>query len=226
MRIYFFIFFGLILTGCNSENNRNDPTPETNQGMQVDNQGATNIDSQTVVEMPLESLSVEEELSLRFMREEEKLARDVYLSLFDIWNQNTFKNIADSEQTHTDTVKALIDKYQIADPVIEDTRGQFENADLQSLYHQLTIQGSSSLIEALKVGALIEEIDIIDIENAQQNAIDNEDINLAYDNLKKGSRNHLRAFVSVLEKQGESYQPQKLSQSVYDSIIQSEIETN
>jgi len=37
---------------------------------------------------------------LRFMREEEKLARDVYLKLFDTWKLTVFSRIARSEQRH------------------------------------------------------------------------------------------------------------------------------
>ena len=39
-----------------------------------------------------------ETVTLKFMREEEKLARDVYLYLFDVWGQWIFENIAASEQ--------------------------------------------------------------------------------------------------------------------------------
>jgi tRNA isopentenyl-2-thiomethyl-A-37 hydroxylase MiaE len=82
------------------------------------------------------------------------------------------------------------------------------------------------LIDALLVGAVIEEIDLIDIQNLVDTLEGNEDIVLVYENLMKGSRNHLRAFVSSLEKQGETYQPQYLSQDVYDAIIHAGSETN
>ena len=70
--------------------------------------------------------------SLVFMREEEKLARDVYLSLYDLWGLQIFQNIADSEQTHTDAVASLLEKYDIPDPADTSPAGVFVNPDLQS----------------------------------------------------------------------------------------------
>jgi hypothetical protein len=69
----------------------------------------------------------------------------------------------------------------------------------------------------LRVGVAIEEIDILDLKERRTDTVD---IQLVYDNLTKGSRNHLRSFVSTLEKQtGETYQPQYLSQAAYDAIV-------
>jgi len=102
--------------------------------------------------------------------------------------------------------------------------GQFENSDLQAIYDNKVETGKTSLIEALKLGALIEEIDIKDIKDAQDAYIDNQDINLVYDNLRKGSRNHLRSFVKTLENQGVTYVPSVISQADYDAIINAAIE--
>jgi len=158
---------------------------------------------------------------LIFMREEEKLARDVYLTLYDQWGLQAFSNIASSEQTHTDSVKALLDMYGIDDPVQDDTIGVFVNEDLQTLYDELIATGSQSLVDALNVGAAIEEIDILDlIENIDKTEEAN--IEWVYENLKAGSENHLRAFVSQLEGQsGTAYEPQYLSQALYDEIMSS-----
>lgn len=103
---------------------------------------------------------------LTYVREEEKLARDVYLFLYDMWGLQVFQNIADSEQTHTDAVKTLLDAYGLTDPAAATQPGEFVNPDLQALYNQLTAQGSLSLADALKVGAAIEEIDILDCSSA------------------------------------------------------------
>lgn len=153
------------------------------------------------------------------MREEEKLARDVYIYLFDQWGSEVFDNISNSEQTHTDAILTLLVRYDITDPVGNNAEGVFVDTFLQGLYDTLVAQGSASLIDALLVGAAIEEIDIIDIQNLVNALVGNEDIALVYENLLKGSRNHLRAFVSNLEKQGVIYQPQYLSPDVYDAII-------
>ncbi len=171
------------------------------------------------------TLTEDEVAGLLFMREEEKLARDVYLALYDQWGQPIFKNIAASEQIHTDTVKLLLDKYEIPDPADVSPLGQFSDQDLQALYDQLVEIGSASLADALKVGTAVEEIDILDLEKYLAQT-DSDDIIQVYENLLAGSRNHLRSFVTTLERQtGEIFQPQYLSQEAYDEIISGSFET-
>ncbi len=175
-----------------------------------------NGDGTGITTIPASDLNADEAASLLYMREEEKLARDVYNALFAVWGQPTFQNIASSEQAHMDEVKLLLDRYALTDPALAP--GQFTDANLQALYDQLIAQGSASLADALKVGAAIEEIDIRDLQTrlAQTN---NADIQLVFNNLMKGSYNHLNAFTSVLlQTTGETYQPQYLSADVYQSI--------
>lgn len=62
----------------------------------------------------------------------------------------------------------------------------FTNPDLQALYNNLTARSSQSLAEALKVGAAIEEIDILDLESRLAQT-DNTDIQQVYNNLLSGS---------------------------------------
>lgn len=158
--------------------------------------------------------------ALIFMREEEKLARDVYLEMNDTWSMTVFEHISASEQTHMDAVLNLLEIYGLEDPVGDNERGVFGNQILQNLYDDLTEQGRQSVIDALKAGAAIEEIDILDLENYYQE-IDRADIITVFENLQKGSRNHLRAFVKNLDIQGVSYEPQYLDQATFDSIINS-----
>ena len=165
-------------------------------------------------------LSDREISDLMYMREEEKLAHDVYAALYARWNLPVFNNIAGSELTHTDTVLGLLNAYGIADPAEGLDVGRFNDPDLQALYDQLVEQGSISLGDALKVGAAIEEIDILDLQEAIGQT-GQADIQQVYDNLMQGSYNHLRAFVSSLQQQtGETYQPQYLSEEEYQSIIE------
>lgn len=167
----------------------------------------------------INGLSDAEINSLVFMREEEKLARDVYLALYDQWGLQIFQNIANSEQTHTDAVAKLLEKFDIPDPADTSPEGEFVNPDLQTLFDELIELGSQSLGDALKVGAAVEEIDIIDLQEALEITQD-QSIRKVYENLLNGSENHLRAFTSTLEKQtGEIYQPDYLGQEVYDGII-------
>jgi hypothetical protein len=64
------------------------------------------------------SLTTEEKNDLLFMREEEKLARDVYLTLHDIWGTPVFANIATSEQQHMDAILKLLNTYKLPDPTV------------------------------------------------------------------------------------------------------------
>lgn len=163
-------------------------------------------------------LSAAESAALIYMREEEKLAHDVYIVLYEKWGLRVFGNISQSEQTHTDAIKALLTRYELPDPASSST-GVFTNPDLQTLYNDLIARGSQSLNEALKVGAAIEEIDILDLEKRLPQT-DNADIQQVFNNLLNGSYNHLRAFASNLSAQtGETYQPQYLSVETYQSII-------
>ncbi len=157
--------------------------------------------------------------SLVFMREEEKLARDVYITLYDLWGLQIFQNIANSEQTHKDAVANLLEKFDIPDPANTSPMGAFDNPDLQSLYDELSEMGAQSLANALKVGAAIEEIDIMDLQEYME-VVEEQAIRRVYENLLKGSENHLRAFTSTLEKQtGEIYQPHYMTEDAYDEIV-------
>jgi hypothetical protein len=164
------------------------------------------------------SLSADEQAGLIFMREEEKLAHDVYVTLYAQWGLPVFQNIANSESTHMAAIKVLLDRYGIADPASGNTVGEFTNPELQKLYDGLVAQGSKSLADALKVGAAIEEIDIRDLQTRLAQT-SNVDIQLVYKNLMRGSENHLRAFTTTLQRQtGETYIPQYLDAAIYNSI--------
>jgi hypothetical protein len=171
----------------------------------------------------INSLSVKEQEWLVFMREEEKLARDVYTTLGDKWGVQIFSNISTSEQTHTDAVQNLLSSYNIPDPVKSDEVGVFQSETLQKLYTDLVAEGEQSLVQALKVGAEIEDLDIRDLDIAMSET-KNENILQVYANLQKGSRNHLRSFVRQLESRGEKYAPKYISLEEYNSIISSEQE--
>jgi hypothetical protein len=89
-----------------------------NAGSVTDHTGNGNGTGISVLDIPASDLSPEETAALLFMREEEKLARDVYNTLYEIWGQPTFTNIAASEQTHMDEVKLLLERYSLADPAL------------------------------------------------------------------------------------------------------------
>lgn len=167
-------------------------------------------------------LSNLEKQDLIFLREEEKLARDVYLYAFEKYQEQIFYNISKSEQQHMNRVLYLLNKYNLEEPAIE-ALGIFSNQDLQQLYAKLTVQVDISLIEALKVGATIEDLDIKDITEFESNT-QNIDILNVYSSLKCGSRNHLKSFVLELDLNSISYSPQFISIEEYNEIIESDKE--
>jgi hypothetical protein len=142
-------------------------------------------------------LSQEERDGLIHMRIEEKLARDVYIVMGELWNHKVFLNIQLSEQKHMEAVKRLLDKYSVPDPLTTDSVGVFPDPQFQLLYDQFILQGSQSLQEALLAGKAIEELDIADLEY-QLSFVDNPDIIRVYQNLKAASENHLAAFLRCL----------------------------
>jgi len=162
-------------------------------------------------------LSDVEEADLLFMREEEKLARDVYLTFYDQWSLATFSNIASSEQMHMNAMLKLLKKYDLADPAAGKGIGEFTDTDLQALYATLIATGSAGALEALKVGGLIEEKDMVDIKAAIERS-DHEDIDLVYASLLCGSRNHLRAFAQAIAAQGGGDYVQQYPESDYAEL--------
>lgn len=201
-----------------------DPGPV----MRVDANGTSTFNAGNLATQlstyPLSALSTAEADSLAFMREEEQLAHDVYAVGATLWSPPVFANITASEATHSAAVKALLDRYQLADPLAGLANGTYKTPAFQSLYNSLVATSRVSLIEALKVGAQIEELDMRDI-TVQKAGIDNADILMVYDNLLRGSRNHLRAFMKVLTQQGGTYVPQYISQVEFDAIVNSPVET-
>jgi len=167
---------------------------------------------------PYWELTASEKEGLLFMAEEEKLAGDVYLALNKKWDMRVFDNIGKAEKTHEAAVKTLLARYSV--PYFAKGAGEFSNETLHALYDDLMIQGGAGVMAALQVGAAIEEIDILDIEERMAQT-DREDILLVYANLMNGSENHLRAFVSNLQRLGHEYSPQYLSREEYDGIIRS-----
>lgn len=155
---------------------------------------------------------------LLWMREEEKLARDTYLTLHDTWGLNVFSNIARSEQRHMDALRTQLDLFGLQDPVLDDSIGVFNDATLSGLYLDLTGRGAVSSLEALQVGAYIEELDIADLWEAIDQT-DEPSLISTYENLLSGSRNHLRSFVSQIASTGTAYEAQYLTQEQVEAIV-------
>ena len=147
------------------------------------------------------ALTAEEAAGLQYMREEEKLAQEVYALLGAKYGSRVFTNIARSEAQHTATVKALLDAFGVADPAAGRAAGSYADDELQALYTQLVAQGEKSLNDAINVGIAIEQRDIADLE-ARIAATDRADLKATYGNLLRASENHLRAFTRQLDGSG------------------------
>jgi len=166
----------------------------------------------------------QEDSDLQYIREEEKVARDSYITFNDLWGLAVFANIMDSEQRHMNAVLALLEKYGLPDPAAGKGVGVFTNPALQKLYDTLTALGSGNASSALQVGGLIEETDIQDITAAIGRAR-HEDIVKTYETLMCGSRNHLRSFAELVAKSaGQPYKAQVLPQDQVNKIIASPME--
>lgn len=152
------------------------------------------------------------------MREEEKLARDVYLTMYEEWGIRTFANIARSKQKHMNVLATLIEAQGLVDPVIGSKPGEFKNSDLASLYASLVALGSKSRQEAFTVGAIIEDLVIYDLESYLSETDDPYTI-VVYTNLLKGSENHMRSFTRQLSRYGTAYEARYITQERLEAIL-------
>jgi hypothetical protein len=147
----------------------------------------------TVVPLPESQAKV-----IQFMREEEKLARDVYQQLYEKWQISVFKNIAASEEQHFRATGSLLTRYNLSDPAESKSAGTYSDSGLTMLYQELMAKGLRSLKDALEVGVLIEETDIADLEKAIATT-DRADIKRVFTNLMNASYSHKEAFETNLE---------------------------
>ncbi|MBN1322563.1 MAG: DUF2202 domain-containing protein [Methanotrichaceae archaeon] len=162
-------------------------------------------------------LTAQEVEGVTYIREEEKMARDLYREFGSIHNLSIMNATANSEQNHMDAVKVLIDRNGIADPVVE-ARGAFTASSFQEIYENYSATGQASPEEALRIACSIEEMSITDL-SSRLNETDSEEIRVTYVGLLEGSKKHLRSFVGVLNERGESYSPAHLSQAEFDEIV-------
>jgi len=173
----------------------------------------------------LAPLSQEEIDGLTYMREEEKLARDIYRTMADEWGLIVFTHIARSENKHMQAVKHLLDKYEVDDPVqnaeeTATTGDDFTNDNLGDLFDAFKERGLVSVMDALQVGGEIEETDLRDLLY-QIDQSENNDIIRTYEHLLCGAFIHLRAYVKQIEIRGENYEPLYLTLEELSTIVDS-----
>jgi hypothetical protein len=164
----------------------------------------------------IEALGPREVQGMRFIWEEEKTARDLYVSFYRETNQSIFANLIWSEQNHMDQVKSIMDRYGVSTPVPD--QGALENQTLIQIYTDLLSRGNRSDQEALMAAATFEEISITDLQK-EIAATDNQEVIAVYQGLLAGSRKHLRSYVNDLKEQGIAYTPQYLSKAEFDDVM-------
>lgn len=179
--------------------------------------GCTADNTETTLQSEMQLLSAQEISDLQFLREEEKLAHDVYTYAYERYGLNIFNNIASSEQRHTDAVFNLMKNYGVEDTASE-TIGTFTDSELASLYANLIAKVNLSETDALLVGATIEDLDIYDLDEKATHTT-NTELHALYSNLKCGSENHMRSFTNQLNSREISYDPTYISIAEYQTIL-------
>ena len=137
----------------------------------------------------------DEQASLAFSREEEKMAHDLYTAFGDKYDSAVWDRIARSEERHFDAIGRLLEQFGIDDPSEGNKAGVYDDKDVQELYDDWLAQGQKSEAEAFKAAIALEERDIADLK-VQIKATDNDDIDAVYERLLAGSENHLAAFTA------------------------------
>ncbi len=220
-RSVFFLFLSFTIASTSLAGWGNGGGRRGGQGF-GQNQSQNQSQNQNQNQNQNQGLSVQEAEQLGYLREEEKVARDVYLQLNARWGLYLFSNIATAEQRHMDSVLNSLNQYGLTDSALAQ-RGLFSDPQLQSLYDTLIAQGEESEIAALRTGALIEEVDMQDLDNMIAST-DKSDLIGMYEKLHCGSRNHLRAFVRQMEYRGLVYRAQVLDQEIVDGIVDTPME--
>ena len=165
---------------------------------------------------PAALLSDEQKYALAYMWNEEKLAKDIYLALNDLYPHQTLYNIATrSEVEHEAAVEALVQKYDINITNLKDYEihyspeelralgpGKYAVPQVQALYDTLYVKGSQSLEDALEVGCMVEVTDVEDLDRYIEIADGKEDLVTTFEFLRSGSYNHYWAFDQALKNLG------------------------
>ncbi|MBB3186285.1 DUF2202 domain-containing protein [Microbacter margulisiae] len=214
----------LLLMSCNQQDALKTSKPSYGNLIQVASDGSTTVltNNLQAAFVATPSLSDSELALLLKIKEDEKLARDVYSNLSTAWSQPIFANIETAEERHLQAILTLLRFYNQPDTLVADM-GVFSTPELTQLYQTFVSNGKASLVGAYQVGIQIEEMDIKDLMDGLASN-PNTNIVTTFDNLLKASRNHLRAFYRQLSNLGIVYVPQYLSQEEYDSIVQSPME--
>ena len=189
--------------------------------------GGSNGTGVDISTLPSSTLTQELKDALAYMGNEERLAYDIYMNLYNYHSANgdrvsQLQNIASrSEQSHVGIVQSLVQKYDLTAADLDNVQngiadntvsfsdmpsGQYDIPAIQSLYDALYAKGTDSVQDALEVGCMVEVTDINDLDHylslaAASNA---EDVQAAFEVLRDGSYKHYWAFDKGLKNRGVS----------------------
>lgn len=156
-------------------------------------------------------------------REEEKLARDLYNAFAEAYPAvEAFENARRTEAQHMAYVGAALTDLNLDDPVGGRSPGHYASPEMQRRYDAALAAGRVSLAAALRESAGVVELDLVDLDRAlAETALP--DLDRLYARLARGSRHHLRLFVTTLaDSMGEAYAPQHLSREAFDAVMRGE----
>jgi hypothetical protein len=156
--------------------------------------------------------------TLAYMWNEEKLAKEIYLALYGVWEGQTVTlyNIAtQSETRHIAAVEGLVEAYDINITNLDDYNesyseaelralapGEYAIPELQELYDTLYIEGSSSEQQALEVGCKVEVRDIADLNESIAIASGIDDLVSTFELLRLQSYQHYKEISDTLKSMG------------------------
>ena len=222
----FLLVAGLGLSGCGADAGGASPThyrPYT----ATTPEGATRFTSASFDEidaLPYEPPTGAQRAALRFVAEQERLAMDLFLDLYNEWGDPVLLDLHTAEQTHRDAVVWLLGKYGLPDPAGGLPSGVYDDPELQALSDDLFFIGTERFTGALTAGAILAEASIDELEYQLDVEVDTWDVEFLYDTLLLAERNHLRLFVWRLERYGIVYEPAYLSDAAFERIVNTPLE--
>lgn len=133
---------------------------------------------------------------LNYLRQEEKLAHDLYVLADSLYGAQQFGNIAQAEVHHGQAINSLLAGYSMADPNAGQAEGVFTDPQIQKTYNELAARIRQSQDEAAQVGILAEKTDIADLKKT----IDSSPpaaVKSTLSHLVTASERHLQAFTRL-----------------------------
>jgi len=166
---------------------------------------------------PSPNLDLKEIDFLLKMYEEEKLARDVYVSFYNKYNIEFFKNTSQAQQIQMNQIACLLKHYNLKYKATE-REGIFNDLNIQQHYFDFKEQGDISVSDAIKASATIEDLNLFDL-GEYMSFTKNPAILAIFKHLSCGAKNHLRNFVNVLKVKNETYLPKHITEKEYKRIV-------